>query len=246
MAIFFFLALALPYIAAFLLTLGVAGVAGAAIWLVNGRRWWGWLAGVALALAASCVSPVLQRIESARTNAALTAAEPQPARLVLEPGPLIHLEDHNHMGITCRPCDFAALPFVTEAEAASIHPVLIDHRGELTARANLNAPTPDRAERGRFRYAFLSLPAFWWEGAPFEAPGWYPSPVPDDLKGLHMLVELPPTGIIRPAELKPLYLRVNRQYEAERLFSWGFVTDTVARPSPEDILRDLAARASTP
>ncbi|QDC09524.1 hypothetical protein FHY55_09825 [Oceanicola sp. D3] len=244
MAVFYFLAVALPYISAFLLTLAVAGVLGLLIWLLNGRHWWGWLAGLALALAASCVSPVLQRIEDARITARLTAAEPQPAQLALEPGALIHLHDGNHYGITCRPCDFTALPFVTEAETVSLYPMLIDNRGELVERVNLNAPTPDRATRGRFRYAFISVPQIWYEGAPFDPPTWYPAPVPAGLKGVHMLVELPPTGIIRPAELQPLYLRVNRQYESEALFSWGFVTETVARPEPEDIFTDLAARVT--
>ncbi|SIN93197.1 hypothetical protein [Vannielia litorea] len=244
MAIIYFLAMALPYIAAFVLTITVAAGAGLLIWLLNGRHWWAWLAGLALAVAASTVSPLLQRLESARITARLAAAEPQAATLALEPGALIHLHDGNHYGITCRPCDFAALPFVTEAETASIHPLLIDESGVLLERTNLNAPTPDRATRGRFRYAFLSVPQVWYEGAPFDPPAWYPSPVPEDLKGVHMLVALPPTGIIRPAELKPLYLRVNRQYEAQMLFSWGFVTQTVARPEPEEIFADLAARAT--
>ncbi|MBY6153015.1 hypothetical protein KUV47_07325 [Vannielia litorea] len=244
MAIFYFLAVALPYIAAFLLTLAVAAGAGLLIWLLNGRHWWAWLAGLAIAAAASTVSPVLQRLESERITVALAAAEPQPESLALEPGALIHLHDGNHAGITCRPCDFTALPFVTEAETVSLYPVLIDERGELVERTNLNAPTPDRATRARFRYAFMSIPQVWYEGADFDPPAWYPVPVPEDFKGVHMLVELPPTGIIRPAELQPLYLRVNRQYEAEALFSWGFVTDTVQRPTPEEILADLAARVT--
>ncbi len=244
MAVFYFLAVALPYIAAFLLTLVVTGGLGLVIWLLNGRHWWAWLAGLALAVAASTVSPLVQRLEEAGITARLEASEPQAASHVLEPGALIHLQDDNHAGITCRPCDFAALPFVTQAETVDIHPVLIDERGDLVARVNLNAPTPDRAERARFRYAFISLPAFWYQGAPYEPPAWYPSPVPEDLKGIHMLVALPPTGIIRPAELEPLYLRVNRQFEAEKLFSWGFVTETVQRPAPEAIFADLASRVT--
>ena len=244
MEIIFFFALALPYIAATLLTLAVAGATGLVVWLLNGRRWWAWLLGVALAVGASCVSPVLQRMEDARVTEALAAQEIRPDRLALEPGSLIHLQDGNHAGITCRPCDFAALPFVTHAETVSIHPVLIDNRGDLVARVNLNAPMVDRAERARFRYAFVSVPAFWYEGAPEAPPAWYPSPVPEDLKGIHMLVALPPTGIVRPAEFAPLYLRINRQYDAERLFTWGLVTDTVQRPSTEEIFADLAARVT--
>ncbi|MBS8226642.1 hypothetical protein [Vannielia litorea] len=244
MEVIFFIAMALPYVAAVLATLAVAGGIGLLIWLVNGRRGWAWAVGVVLAVAASCISPVLQRVESARITARLAASEPQADRLVLEPGALIHLQDGNHAGITCWPCDFATLPFVTEAETVSLYPALIDNRGELVARTNLNDPTPDRATRGRFRYAFISLPPVWWEEAPFDPPAWYPAPVPEDLKGVHMLVALPPTGIIRPAELTPLYLRINRQYEAETLFSWGFVTETVQSPSTEEIFADLAARVT--
>lgn len=221
---------------AFLLLLTV--VAAIVIWRILRSRmpYQSWLKPVALVAAVllSCLLPALDHIAFWRDQQRLAEVEIRPDRLDLPPGALLHVEESNHAGVTCGyPCDFASLPFVTTTtttnpsgytETADI----LDLRDAIS--------TSDQVEP--YRYAFISIAAYHYES--LIGISWSESTLPEDVKGAHLLVELPANGLLDLKKARILYLRFNLQRDVSQYFFWGLIPRTENSPAVEDIFADLS------
>ena len=234
---------AVIYLAQYVLPLLItAALAWLLYRLVFRRRRWAILPSLVLALALSCIPALLDRMALSRDLAQYAADEIRPDRIALPPGPLLHLQESNHAGITCDwDCPFADLPFVTEITTDDLLR-FTDLQGDL-----LKAPidlwrvseNPNRSQPYPYRYAFISVPTYWYATAigvaDYRKPYW-----PEDGKGVHMLVELPPDGILDLRSATTHYRHFNIQTDLASYFFWGISGETVQDPPVSEMFQDIA------
>ncbi len=211
--------------------------------LVFRRRRWGMAISVGLALALSSIPPVLDRVMLRRELARYAPDEIRPTRLTLAPGPLLHLQEANHAGVTCgAECAFDALPFVTES-------AVLDLRNHAAA-GPLNLwdmlPAADRAQPFPYRYAFVSISTTSYAGMlglidHYRKPYW---PEIGISKGAHMLVEIPESGVLDLARAPVHFRRFNLQADLAQAPFWGFAEHTAIFPEVGEIFADLAGVAA--
>ncbi|MFC3526621.1 hypothetical protein ACFOMH_00445 [Paracoccus mangrovi] len=206
--------------------------------IFRGRRW-GMAISVALALAASCVQPVLDRIALWRDLDRYAADEIRPDRLILPPGRLLHLQEGNHAGVTCdAECPFDTLSFVTGSTELEL-------RDAVDWPLNLwdMLPEADPAEPFPYRYAFVSVSTTSYAGMLgltdlYRKPDW---PDIGVSKGVHMLVEIPQDGVLDLTQAPVHFRRFNLQADLAMAPFWGIVSSSTIWPEVGTIFADLAA-----
>lgn len=211
--------------------------------LVFRRRRWTILPSLFLALALSCVPALLDRSALNRDLARYAPDEITPDRIILPSGPLLHLQESNHAGITCDlDCPFSDLPFVSQVAIDDLRRLTDEQGNPLDARLDLWSAldNPDRSQAFPFRYAFISAPVYWYATA-IGVADYRKSYWPKDGKGVHMLVELPPDGILDLTTAATHYLRFNIQTDLARYLFWGIGRQTEQQPSTSQIFQDLLA-----
>lgn len=212
--------------------------------LLAGRTPYAALVALCLVLAASCVPWVMDRFAVRADLAALARDEIYPDEVALPPGALWYLSEHNHAGVSCHwPCDFSDLPFVTHVSDQNVDYALslgyeqspLDTHDLLNGLVKKDTQLRDGFP---FDYAFISISGYRDHGVPngdpYRKPGW-----PETVKGVHMLVALPPDGQLDFATADIVYRRYNVQETVARPFFWGIATETEQTPSVEAILDDL-------
>lgn len=213
--------------------------------LVFRRRRWAILPSLAIALLLSCIPALLDRTALSRDLAQYALDEIRPDRITLPPGPLLHLQESNHAGITCDlDCPFADLPFVTQVATDDLRR-FTDMQGDpLEAPLDLWSAV-EHADRSRpfpYRYAFISAPTYWYAKAigvaDYRKPHW-----PRDGKGAHMLIELPPDGMLDLQSATTQYRRFNIQRNRAYYFLWGIASETEQYPTVAEIFQDIANAA---
>ncbi|TRW95471.1 hypothetical protein FNJ84_15910 [Paracoccus sp. M683] len=211
------------------------------------RRGWRWpiLGATGIAVALSCLPALSDRVTMRRDLAALAPDSIRPDQLTLPPGRLLHLQNMNTAGITCREeCPFAQLPFVSDVTVADIQRVT-DPEGYPPSRpidlwAALD--NPDRNAPFPYSYAFISATSYWYAkgigATDYRLPHW-----PETTSGAHMLVSVPPDGQLDLAHATTHYRRLNLQLEQAEWGLWGFASRIRNIPSTGAIFDDLSTIA---
>lgn len=237
MALIYFILFLVNYVLPLLLT---AGLALLLYRLLRRRLRYAAPLSIGIALALSCAQPAYDWIMLRRDLARYAPDELRPETLQLAPGALLHLQEGNHRGVTCGPiCAFSRLPFVTSSTTADLSLNSEDWPPDLWPLL----PEADRSQPFPYRYAFISVSTFVYAKAlgfdrDYRKPYW-----PLDAKAVHMLVEIPPDGMLDLASATAHYRRFNMQVDMAEFPFWGIAVETVVRPEVPTIFAELAAAA---
>ena len=209
------------------------------LFFLRGRR-----RGVLLAFGATlllfCVKPALDRLVFWSELDAFAADEIQPESLVLPRGDLLRI-DRGYGGGACGvDCPLDELPFAARIEAPHIYDLALDPANPAIFDLWQFLDAPDRTQPFAFRYAFISLPARMYANAvgisKTRQEAW-----PDRPQDVHMLVEVPQSGVLDLNRVETHF----RRYTAQRdlgafLIFGGLLEEPVVMPDVQGMVRDLA------
>lgn len=217
--------------------------------LLRGRRWRS-LAAIAVVAAVAVTPTLLAKTQLERDLGKFASEEIRPDGLSLPPGALILIQPGNHAGLTCGfPCDtLEPAPFVSELSSDYgeylVAPPNSDPIGTHDLWEGLRhaqgLESIDRSVPFPYQYAFVSTDA--WRFPAAQTDGNYRMPHwPNNAKGVHMLVSIPPNGILDFSQAQVHYRRFNIQEETKPFPFLGFATETVQTPTVNEIMQEVVS-----
>lgn len=236
----YFLVYLVAYGGPLLLTAGVTAALALTVFSGLPARW---LVSLIVAVTLSCLPVVWERYKLQQDVTALAQDDIWPSQLDLGAGGLLVLSPYNHAGLTCGPGCFEGMgetfPDIKLEESSRVFGW---SGSERLGKEDLWSAVEDPNRTAPFPYKYLFLSTEAWrvsstdEHGPYRKPHW-----PKSIQGVHMLLAIPPSGLIDFNDAQVLYRRFNLQHDVPQFPFWGFVTKGEQTPYVDDIIRDLSA-----